>query len=599
MLEDDTGLVLGVSRSAGNRRWIWRDPRLAEADNRLALGMAQRAAIPELLARILTARGVTATEAASFLDPRLRDLMPDPSCLQDMDKAADRLAQAVRTHEHIGLFGDYDVDGACGTALICDTLRELGCTVSTHIPDRMTEGYGPNTPALEKLISEGATLLVCIDCGTAAIDILNGFHGQTDVIVLDHHKPDGSILPNGIVVNPNRLDCTSGLGAICATAVAFLTMVATVRLLRRDGWFTDGRVAPDLLKRLDLAALATICDVMPLTGLNRALVMQGLRVMARGERLGLATLSSVAGVKEEASAMACGFALGPRINAGGRIAKANLGLRLLLSEDVVEARALADELDNVNRQRQSVEAGILAQAMEQAEQQIEANHAVIFLHGETWHPGVVGIVAGRLKERFNRPALVGALADGIIKGSARSVPGLDIGAAIIAARQSGLLLTGGGHAMAAGFSLEAGNAATFHELLDNTLSEARALPVQDALRIDGLTTLRGASLEVAAQLARLAPFGPGNEEPVLAISNVRCVKTDRIGKDGNTLRVMFQGEDGGTRLKALVFRAGDKPFVPLLEDRTMPLLHLAGHLRVETWQERQNLTFFISDVSSA
>ncbi|GBR24263.1 single-stranded-DNA-specific exonuclease RecJ [Gluconobacter japonicus] len=599
MLEDDTGLVLGVSRSAGNRRWIWRDPRLAEADNRLALGLAQRAAIPELLARILTARGVSATEAASFLDPRLRDLMPDPSCLQDMDATASRLAEAVRKHEHVGLFGDYDVDGACGTALVCDTLREMGCTVSTHIPDRMTEGYGPNTTALEKLVADGATLLVCIDCGTAAIDILNGFHGQTDVIVLDHHKPDGSILPKGLVVNPNRLDCTSGLGSICATAVAFLTMVATVRLLRQEGWFTDGRQPPDLLKRLDLAALATICDVMPLTGLNRALVMQGLRVMGRGERLGLATLSSVAGVKEEASAMACGFALGPRINAGGRIAKANLGLRLLLSDDVIEARALADELDSVNRQRQSVEAGILAQAIEQAEQQIENGHAVIFLHGETWHPGVVGIVAGRLKERFNRPALVGAYTDGIIKGSARSVPGLDIGNAIITARQSGLLVTGGGHAMAAGFSLTSDNAPAFHDFLDTTLSEAHALPVQEALRIDGVLTLRGASLEVASQLERLAPFGPGNEEPVLAISNVRCVKSDRIGKDGNTLRLMFQGEDGGTRLKALVFRAGDKPFVPLLEDRAMPLLHLAGHLRVETWQERKNLTFFISDVSAA
>lgn len=599
MLADDTGAVLGVTRSAGNRRWIWRDPRLAEADNRLALALAQQANIPELLARILSARGVVPHDASSFLNPRLRDAMPDPSCLQDMDRAAERLAQAVRNHEHVGLFGDYDVDGACGTALVCDTLRELGCPVSTHIPDRLTEGYGPNTAALENLLSEGATLLVCIDCGTAAIDILNGLTDRADIIVLDHHKPDGAALPKGIVVNPNRLDCASGLNNICATAVAFLTMVATIRLLRRTNWFDGGQAIPDLLQRLDLTALATICDVMPLTGLNRALVMQGLRVMSRGERLGLATLSSVAGVKEEASAMACGFALGPRINAGGRIAQADLGLKLLLSEDVVEARALAEQLDRVNRQRQTVESTILDSAMEQAQQQLDAGHAVIFLHGENWHPGVVGIVAGRLKERYNRPALVAALTDGVIKGSARSVPGLDLGTAIIAARQNGLLLTGGGHAMAAGFSLAADRAEDFHAALNTQLSTALALPKQDALKLDGIMTLAGASIAVADQLSRLEPFGPGNEEPVLAISNVRCVKSERIGKDGNTLRVILQGEDGNTRLRGLVFRAGDKPFAPLLEDRAMPLVHVAGTLRAETWQERKNLSFFISDATAA
>lgn len=599
MLADDTGAVLGVTRSAGHRRWIWRDPRLAEADNRLALALAQQAGIPELLARILSARGVAPPDASSFLNPRLRDAMPDPSCLQDMDRAAERLAQAVRNREHVGLFGDYDVDGACGTALVCDTLRELGCTVSTHIPDRLTEGYGPNTAALENLLSQGATLLVCIDCGTAAIDILNGLTDRADIIVLDHHKPDGAALPKGIVVNPNRLDCTSGLGSICATAVAFLTMVATIRHLRRCNWFDEDQVIPDLLKRLDLTALATICDVMPLTGLNRALVMQGLRVMSRGERLGLATLSSVAGVKEEASAMACGFALGPRINAGGRIAQADLGLKLLLSDDVVEARALAEQLDRVNRQRQTVESTILDSAMEQAQQQLDAGHAVIFLHGETWHPGVVGIVAGRLKERYNRPALVAALTDGVIKGSARSVPGLDLGTAIIAARQNGLLLSGGGHAMAAGFSLSADRVDEFHSWLDSQLSGALTLPKQDALKLDGIMTLAGASVAVADQLARLEPFGPGNEEPVLAISNVRCVKSERIGKDGNTLRVILQGEDGGTRLRGLVFRAADKPFAALLEDRSMPLVHVAGTLRAETWQERKNLSFFISDAAPA
>ncbi|QDH16582.1 single-stranded-DNA-specific exonuclease RecJ [Swingsia samuiensis] len=599
MTQENTSFVLNVSHSAGKRQWVWRNPLLAEADNRLALGLAQKANLPELLARILTARGVTAADAESFLNPRLRDLMPNPSLLKGMDEAAARLSQAIQNKEHIGLFGDYDVDGACGTALVAGFLQELGCPITTHIPDRITEGYGPNTPALKKMVEAGASLIVCIDCGTAAIDILNDIAHKANVIVLDHHKPDGAILPNAIVVNPNRIDCNTGLGNICATAVAFLTMVATVRALRTKGWFTDTLPAPDLLKSLDLTALATICDVMPLTGLNRAFVMQGLRVMARGERLGLATLASVAGVKNDASAMACGFALGPRINAGGRIAKSSLGLQLLLSHDSIEARTLADELDRVNRQRQTVETSILALAIEQAEKQIQEGHAVIFLYGETWHPGVVGIVAGRLKERFNRPVLVGAFENNIIKGSARSVPGLDIGTAIISARQANTLLTGGGHAMAAGFSLDVEKAQQFHTLLDNIFDAARTLPPQEALKVDGILTIQGATLEIANQLGRLAPFGPENEEPTLAISNVRCKYSDRIGKDGNTLRVTLQSEDGRASLRGLVFRAADKPFAELLEDQTKPLLHIVGNLRVETWQERKNLTFFISDASNA
>ncbi|WP_264996192.1 DHH family phosphoesterase, partial [Kozakia baliensis] len=308
-----------------------------------------------------------------------------------------------------------------------------------------------------------------------------------------------------------------------------------------------------------------------------------------------ATLASVAAVKEAASAMACGFALGPRINAGGRIAQADLGLQLLLSDDAFEARSLAEKLDEVNRQRQTVEAGILQEAQAQAEIQLEAGHAVMFLHGPQWHPGVVGIVAGRVRERCNRPVLVGAETDGVIKGSARSVPGLDLGAAIIAARQAGLLLTGGGHAMAAGFTLESTKAAELHAFLDARLGAARERPRQDDLLLDGVLTLRGATTQVATQLARLGPFGPGNEEPMLAISRVRCVKTERIGRDGNTLRVILQGEDGG-RLRGLVFRAADKPFAAVLEDVSTPMLHVAGHLRCEVWQDREMLTLFISDV---
>ncbi|GBR53849.1 single-stranded-DNA-specific exonuclease RecJ [Neokomagataea thailandica NBRC 106555] len=593
-MTDTTRCVLGVDHSAGGRQWVWRDASLGQEEHRVALGMAQRLGIPELLARILSARGITAETAETFLTPRLRDLMPDPSCLKDMDKAALRLAEAVTKQETVGLFGDYDVDGACGTALMADFLRQLGCGVQTHIPDRITEGYGPNVAALERMISGGASIIICIDCGTAAVSILDEIAQKADVIVLDHHKPDGAMLPRGIVVNPNRLDCDSGLGSICAAAVVFMTMTAVTRALRRSGWFQNHR-EPNLMGALDLTALATICDVMPLVGLNRAFVQQGLKVMARGERLGLVTLSAVAGVREDASAMSCGFALGPRINAGGRIAKADLGLNLLLAEDQEVAQQLAEELDQVNRQRQTVESDILDYAMEHAGQQVQAGHAVIFLHKGGWHPGVVGIVAGRIKEKFNRPVLVGALTEGVIKGSARSVPGLDLGAAIIAARQSGLLLTGGGHAMAAGFSVAEEKADELHSLLDETLSAARELPPRDALKIDGVVNVRGASLDVAKQLERLSPFGPGNEEPLLVVQNVRCVKADRIGRDGNTMRVLLRGEDGGVTLKGLVFRAGDADFAGTLEDKAMPLLHVVGQLRPESWQGRENVTFFIVD----
>ncbi|MBA5727936.1 single-stranded-DNA-specific exonuclease RecJ [Bombella mellum] len=590
--------VLNVRQSAGLRRWVWRHPVLAETDSRLALALAQKMDISELAARILAGRGVSAETVEAYLQPRLRDALPDPSILKDMDATALRLATAVERQETVGILGDYDVDGACGTALLGSTLTALGCTIVTHIPDRLTEGYGPNIPALQSLLDRGASLLVCVDCGTAAIDILDHFEGQADRIVLDHHKPDGLRLPKGLVVNPNRLDCDSGLGHLCATAVAFLTVIALQRTLRQQGWF-DAHPAPDLMSLLDLTALATICDVMPLRDLNRALVAQGLKVMNRRERIGLAALANVAGVKANASAMSCGFALGPRINAGGRIAKADQGLQLLLSRSKTEARLIAEELDEINRRRQTVESHILDAATERAQKQIEAGHAVIFLHGGDWHPGVVGIVAGRLKERFNRPALVAALQDGVVKGSARSVTGLDIGAAIIHALQSGLLLTGGGHAMAAGFSIAEDRCDALHALLDETLSDALSLPPQEDLLLDGVITIKGATPDLARQIALLAPFGPANEEPLLAMRDVRCVKADRIGQDGNTLRVILQGADGYSRIKGLVFRAGDRRFTDLLEDLSRPLLHVAGQLRLETWQERENLTFFIFDAARA
>jgi len=489
---------------------VWR-----EGEQRHAMAISQRLGLDEVVGRLLAARGIGIEQAADFLEPTLRALLPDPSCLVDMDAAAARLARAVRAGETVAVFGDYDVDGACSAALLTTVLQDLGCEVHTHVPDRIAEGYGPNLPALQSLVARGATLVVCVDCGTAAAHVLEALEGA-EVVVLDHHTAEGPPPRVVATVNPNRLDCTSGQKMLCATAVAFLTAVALVRDLRRAGQF-ERQAPPDLMGLLDLVALATVCDVMPLVGVNRALVAQGVRVLQRRERPGLAALLEVAQVKDKVGAMTLGWALGPRINAGGRISDSGMGLRLLLSQDTVDAHQLAATLDGVNRQRQQVESGMLDLALEAAEAQLAAGHAAVLVHGPDWHPGVVGIVAGRIKEKFNRPALVAGVADGIAKGSGRSVPGIDLGSAVIAARQAGMLATGGGHPMAAGFSLPADRIAEFHAFLNERLAAARAMPAAADLVVEGTATVAGCGLDLAQAMARLAPFGNGNEEPVLAL----------------------------------------------------------------------------------
>jgi single-stranded-DNA-specific exonuclease len=583
-------LALGIARSISGRRWIWR-----EGEARTGLAIAQRLGLDEVVARLLAGRGVGIEEAAHFLEPTLRALLPDPSRLVDMDAAADRLARAVRQGETVAVFGDYDVDGACSAALMSGFLRDLGCPVLPYVPDRIAEGYGPNLAALEGLVARGATLVVCVDCGTAAGVVLEAL-GGADIVVLDHHTAEGPPPRVVATVNPNRLDCTSGQKMLCATAVAFLTSIATLRSLRKAGHFS-GRAEPNLMEWLDLVALATVCDVMPLVGVNRALVAQGLRVMQRRDRPGIAALLEVAAVRDKVSAMTLGFALGPRINAGGRIGEAGLGLRLLLSTDPLDARAMAATLDGVNRQRQAVEMGMLTQALDEAEAQLAAGHAAVLVAGADWHPGVVGIVAGRIKEKFNRPALVAGIADGIAKGSGRSVTGIDLGSAIIAARQSGLLATGGGHPMAAGFSLPAERIAAFHAFLDERLAAASAYPPAADLVVEGTAAVGGCTLELADSLTRLAPFGNGNEEPVLALPRCRIVRAERIGRELTTIRAFLEGEGGGPRLKAVMFRAKDGPLPPALLERGGAPLHVAGHLRAEEWNGRVSTSFIITDLA--
>ncbi len=581
--------ALGIARSATGRRWIWR-----QGEARTGLGIAQRLGLPELVGRLLAARGVGVEDAPHFLEPTLRALLPDPSCLRDMDAAAARLADAAARGECVAVFGDYDVDGACAGALTVRFLRELGCRVTHYVPDRLAEGYGPNAAAISKLCDRGATLIVTVDCGIAAEEALAVAPTRADVVILDHHKAEGPVPRVRAAVNPNRLDCTSGLRYLCAAGVAFLTAVATVREMRRRGAFA-GRPEPDLKCLLDLVALATVCDVMPLTGLNRALVAQGLKVMARRDRAGIAALLEVAGAKDVPSAHTLGYMLGPRINASGRIAEADLGLRLLLEDDAVEARAMAETLDAVNKRRQEVEGEVLGAALAAAEKQAERGHPVLLVVGEGWHPGVVGIVAGRMKERFNRPACVAGMTAGLAKGSGRSVPGLDLGAAIIAARQSGLLQTGGGHAMAAGFSFLGPREGEVHAFLDERLAGAADLPSAADLPVEGAISVAGASVEMAQQVARLAPFGAGNEEPVFVVSRARVVRADRVGKEGGTVRAFLEAEGGGARLKAICFRAKEGPLAAALLGGGH--LHLAGHLRAEAWNDNVSACLHVVDAA--
>lgn len=580
--------ALGVERSLTGRRWVWR-----HSEPRLAAALAQQLDLPEITGRLLAARGLDVDSAGIFLAPTLRALLPDPSVLLEMDQAAGRLADAVQRGETVAVFADYDVDGACSGAVMLHALRALGCDVIPYVPDRLAEGYGPNGPAIARLVAKGSTLIVCVDCGIAAHEALAD--AGADIVVLDHHKAEGPPPRVVAAVNPNRLDCTSGLKQLCAAGVAFLAAVAMQRELRRRGFFAN-RPEPDLRAMLDMVALATVCDVVPLLGVNRAFVQHGLRILAKRERAGLAALMELNAVRDAPSAHTLGFVLGPRINAGGRISAPDLGLRLLLETDPVEARGMAERLDAVNRKRQEVEAGVLHAAMLQAEAQQAEGHAVFLLQDEGWHPGVVGIVAGRVRERFNRPACVAGFEKGVGKGSGRSVPGLDLGAAIIAARQSGLLIAGGGHAMAAGFTIEACRLPELHVHLNDRLAAARDLPGAAEQVLEGALTVRGATAELAESIGRLAPFGAGNDEPAFAIARARVVKAGRVGKEGATIRAFLEGEDGG-RLKAICFRAKEGPLAEALLAQGGAPLMLAGHLRAETWNEQTSAGFFVTDAA--
>lgn len=583
--------VLGVERSISGLRW-----RSRVEDDRAALALAQRLGLPEIVGRALAARGVDLDAAEGYLNPSLRRDLPDPSRLADMDKAIGRLADAVEADEIIGIFGDYDVDGATSTALLVRYLAAVGARSRAYIPDRLTEGYGPSAPGLGVLKQAGARAVVTVDCGASALEALAAARADgLDMIVIDHHLPGPRLPEATAVVDPNRLDEDGRYGQLAAVGVTFLLIVGLNRALRDRGRFTT-RPEPELMAWLDLVALGTVCDVVPLTGINRALVTRGLAAVAERRNLGLATLADVAGLTERPGAYHLGYVLGPRINAGGRLGEPDLGVRLLTTESVDEARRIAERLDRANAERRLIEDAVLEAAIADVEARGAAG-PVVFAAGEGWHIGVIGIVASRLVERFRKPAVVAGIEGGLAKGSGRSIRGVDLGAAVIAAHQAGLLINGGGHAMAAGFTAEGDKLGPLGAFLEGRLADAVADRTgTPSLGLDGALAIEAATADLHGVLERLGPFGSGNAEPRFALADCRIVRADVVGKDH--VRCIVAGARGG-RLKTIAFRKAEKAIGRALLERGGPPLHLAGTLRADRWQGEAGVQFVVDDAARA
>ncbi|ETI64722.1 recombinase RecJ [Sphingobium sp. C100] len=584
--------ALNISRSISNQPWRWRG---AGADAR------DPAYLPDdLVTQLLLARGCPREGVEAHRNPTIRAFMPDPSLFRDMDAAAERLADAVQRQEDVRIFGDYDVDGATSAALLIRLLRDLGLHARPYIPDRLMEGYGPSGEALVRLAGEGATLIVTVDCGAQAFEALAMARtAGVDVVVVDHHKC-ASALPEALaLVNPNRLDENDGAachGHLAAVGVAFLLGAALVRTLRARGWFAQ-RSEPALMELLDIVALGTVADVAQLKGLNRAFVAQGLKVMAKRRNVGLSALIDASRLTRAPLCHDLGFALGPRINAGGRVGQADLGVRLLTTEDPTEAARIAAQLDQYNEERRAIEA--LVQEQAEALLAAQGNRAVAVIAGAGWHPGVIGIVAGRIKEKAGRPAIVIALDEaGVGKGSGRSISGVDLGAAVLAAKDSGLLVAGGGHAMAAGLTVAADRIDALADYLDDRLSAAVAKARDDrALLIDAVLAPAGVNPDFVAAIEQGGPYGAGWPAPLIVAGPMRVIKADVVGN--GHLRAIMSGEDGRS-IKTIAFRRAETELGQAIlgapRDRR---LWVAGKAKIDDWGSRPAAELHLEDAAWA
>ena len=588
---------LGIERSVTDR--VWRE-RLDDSSRGVALALVQEYGLDDLLARVLAGRSVTPSDLPAYLEPRLRELMPDPSTMIGMDLAAERLARAVIDQETVAIFGDYDVDGACSSALLAGFLDDVGVKRLIHIPDRLIEGYGPNSEAIRSLHASGAQLLVTVDCGTTSHEPIDeAVRLGMDCIVLDHHQAPVDLPAAFAIVNPNRQDDLSGLGHLCAAGVVFMTLIALTRALRAKGFWLGRGGEPDLMSQLDLVALGTVADVVPLRGLNRAFVRQGLQVARARGRPGLRALGDIARVDGPMTPFHLGFLIGPRINAGGRIGDAALGAKLLLTQDEGEAVTIATRLDALNKERQDIEVSMVAEAEAEALAALgihEDHGNIIVTASEAWHPGVVGLVAARLKERFRRPAFAIALdGRGTGTGSGRSVPGVDLGRAVRAAVEAGLALKGGGHAMAAGVTLRADQIDPLRDFLEARLgaasSEARE---ENGLEVDGAISAGGVKPSLIQEIDKAGPFGSAQPEPLFVLPSHQVVDAALVGTQH--VRARFRSPDG-TVLSGIAFRAAGAPIGDALLKGRGSALHIAGHLTIDRYGGGERAQIRIVDIA--
>ena len=587
---------LNVERSVSGNRWV---SRLDQAGQNRALAIAQTHGLPELIARVLAGRGVGQDEAMAFLDPTIRGLMPDPHLLTDCEKAARRLLHAIKKGETVAIFGDYDVDGAASSALLYRFLTHFGVTASIYIPDRIFEGYGPNPTAIGQLIDNGATLIVTVDCGSTSFESLEVAKARgIDVVVIDHHQVAHELPPCHALVNPNREDDLSGQGHLCAAGVVFMVLVAALRLLREAG---DSRVRSiDLLAWLDIVALATVCDVVPLKGLNRAYVVKGLIAARHQGNLGLAALFRKAGLAGPVTPYHFGLLIGPRINAGGRIGDAALGARLLTLEDTGEADTIAAKLDELNRERQAMEAAMLHEAEGEAlaEYGNGDGASVIITARENWHPGIVGLIASRLKDKFRRPAFAIAFdPTGKGTGSGRSINGFDMGRMVRAAVDAGLLVKGGGHAMAAGLTVERSNLGKLRAFFtEKAEKQVAGLVANETLKIDGALGASGATVELIDRLETAGPYGSGHPQPVFALPSHRLRDSRLVGQ--SHIKITLESMDGG-RVDGIAFRAAETPLGDLPLSPRGAQIHVAGTLGADHWQGSRRVQLRVTDAAKA
>ncbi|RUV40358.1 MULTISPECIES: single-stranded-DNA-specific exonuclease RecJ [unclassified Mesorhizobium] len=586
---------LDVRQSATGVSW---EHRLTERQDMAALAIAQGHGVPDIVARVLAGRGVTVEQTERFLDPTIRELLPNPALLTDMEKAAARIADAVVAGERVAIFGDYDVDGAASSALLKRFLAHFSVPSEIYIPDRIFEGYGPNPEAMRELISRGAKLIVTVDCGTnSAVSIEAAKDAGADVVVLDHHQVGGPLPAADAVVNPNREDDLSGQGHLCAAGVVFLCLVQTAKVLRER---LPNAAPVDLLSLLDLAALATVCDVVPLTGVNRAFVVKGLQVARQQKNEGLAALARVSRIGEPINTFHLAYLIGPRINAGGRIGDAALGSRLLATEDPVEATSIAETLDRLNQERQQMELEMLAQARAEADAELAGGTGpgIVVTASNSWHPGIVGLLASRLKEHARRPAFAIAFnANGIGTGSGRSVSGFDLGRLVREAAQAGLIAKGGGHGMAAGITVERAKLGALRAFFEErAAADVFRLQSEESLAIDGALAAEGATLALLDALEKAGPFGAGHIAPVFVLPRHRLIDARPIGT--NHIRADLQSQSGGN-LQAIAFRAVDTALGEFLFKNRGKTVHIAGSLSGNYWNGNRSVQFRITDAAIA